>query len=181
MPTIQIDDNAGHALQLLTMLRAPSHVIELGTLFGYSAVYLARGLPPHGRLTTVERDPVRAELARKNIQKAGVGDRVEIVIGDATWYLTRVLPQSVGMIFIDANKEAYVHYLKLCLPLLEPRGLLVADDAFAEGDFQQDSTNTPPGSGTKAIQDYVWAVCKSKRLLSFFLGSENGLLVTMRI
>jgi caffeoyl-CoA O-methyltransferase len=181
MPTIQVDDNAGRVLQLLAALRRPRQVIEIGTLFGYSAIHLARGLTGDGRLTTLEVDPDAAALARDNLAEAGLADRVEVVVGDAVDYLSSVPPASVGMIFIDGDKRSYLEYLTRCVPLLEDRGLLVADDAYAGGDY---STESIDGSGGVTEQDgiraYAAAVGADERLLSAFVGTETGLLVSYR-
>jgi predicted O-methyltransferase YrrM len=181
MPAIQVDDNAGRILQLLVMLRRPRHVIEIGTLFGYSTIHLARGLPDGGRITTLEVDLGAAELARRNLAKAGVADRVEVVVGDATGYLATVPPESVGMIFIDADKKSYPRYLAASFPLLEPGGLLVADDAFALGDFTGEAAGGGDGARElAAIHSYNRAVGKSARLFSAFIGTRNGLLVSSK-
>lgn len=182
MPTIQVDDNAGRVLQLLTMLKRPRHVIEIGTLFGYSTIHLARGLTSDGRLTTLEVDPRAADIARRNLQTAGVAERVEVVVGDAVDYLRTVPPESVGMIFIDADKKSYPEYLKHCFPLLEPGGLLVADDAFAQGDFRaEQSEGVEPDREVRAIHTYNSAVGRSRRLFSAFVGTENGLLMSCKV
>ncbi|HRW41055.1 MAG TPA: class I SAM-dependent methyltransferase, partial [Microthrixaceae bacterium] len=135
MPTIQVDDNAARVLQMLTALHRPAHVVEIGTLFGWSTLHLARGLPPGGRITSFEVDPAAAELARNNLRRAALADRVEVVVGDAVPALRALEPQSVDLVFIDGDKRAYLEYLKAAVPLLPPGGLLVADDALAEGDF----------------------------------------------
>lgn len=180
MPAIQVDDNAGRVLQLLVLLRQPRQVIEVGTLFGYSAIHLARGLPEGGRLTTLEVDPAAAGLARRNLDRAGVGDRVDIVVGAADDYLATVPPESVGMIFIDADKKSYPRYLAASFPLLEPGGLLVADDAFAQGDFSGESQDGDGAREVKAIHAYNRAVGKSTRLFSAFIGTRSGLLVSVK-
>lgn len=182
MRPMQVDDNAGRILQLLTLLRRPRHVIEIGTLFGYSAIYLARGLPEGGRLTTLEIDAAAADVALHNIEAAGLADRVNIVVGNAIDYLATVPPESIGMIFIDADKKSYSQYLKLSFPLLEPGGLLVADDAFAQGDFaaEQDG-GADSDRERKGIRAYARAVGKSPRLFSAFVGTENGLMVSYKV
>jgi caffeoyl-CoA O-methyltransferase len=177
MPTIQIDDNAGRVLQALTMLRRPRRAIELGTLFGYSTIFIARGMPEDGQLTTVEVDRRAAELARRNLAEAGLADRVEVVVGDAAQYLDSVPRESAGLIFIDADKESYPRYLGLCFPLLERGGLLVADDAFADGDFSVDGDHA---RATDAIRKYARAAGRSSQLFSCFLGTESGLMVSMK-
>jgi len=181
MPTIQIDDNAGRLLQLLTMVHAPRLVIEIGTLFGYSTIYIARGLPPGGRIITLEVDPIAAGLARQNVDAAGVGDLVDIVVGDAADYLTTAEPESVGMLFIDADKKSYPTYLKLAFPLLEAGGLMIADDAFASGDFAGEAEQGEAGDREiKGICGYARAVGRSPRLFSAFAGTEHGMLISYK-
>ncbi|WP_405590124.1 O-methyltransferase [Streptomyces sp. NBC_01190] len=181
LPTIQVDDNAGRLLQLLTLLHRPRHVIEIGTLFGYSTIHLARGLPDGGRVTTLEVDPHHADIARRNLETAGVADRVTVVVGDAGDHLRTVPPASVQMVFIDADKKSYPAYLRLVYPLLAPGGLLVADDAFAQGDFTVErQSDAETDAETKAIRAYTHAVGRSPRLFSAFAGTENGLLISYK-
>ncbi|MDX2757251.1 O-methyltransferase [Streptomyces europaeiscabiei] len=181
MPTIMIDDNAGRFLQLLTHLHRPRHVVEIGTLFGYSAIHIARGLPPGGRLTTLEIDPAAAELARENFEIAGVADRVEVLVGDAAGHLAEMERASVGMLFIDGDKKSYPSYLKVGFPLVEPGGLLVADDAFAHGDFGAESDpDAGPDREARAIRTYAGAVGRSPLLFSAFVATESGLLVSRK-
>ncbi len=182
MPTIQVDDYTGRLLQLLTALRRPERVIEIGTLFGYSTVYLARGLPPGARLTTLESDAEVAELARHNVEQAGLSDRVEVVVGPAAESLLTVRPGSVGLVFIDADKKAYVDYLKLCYPLLESGGLLIADDAFADGDYESEAApDAEPDREVQAIRSYGQAVGRSPALFSAFIPTEAGLLISLKV
>ncbi|MBB4981698.1 MULTISPECIES: O-methyltransferase [Streptomyces] len=180
MPTIMVDDAAGRLLQLLTLIQRPRRVVEVGTLFGYSAIHIARGLPPGGRLTTLENDPAAAALARENFEIAGVADRVDLVVGNAADHLAAVEPGSVGMLFIDADKKSYPTYLKLGFPLLEPGGLLVADDAFAQGDFGHESGGDGEAESA-AIHTYCRAVGRSPLLFSAFAGSGTGLLISRRL
>ncbi|GAA2794764.1 class I SAM-dependent methyltransferase [Kitasatospora paracochleata] len=181
MPTIQVDDNAGRVLQILTLLRRPRHVVEIGTLFGYSTIHLARGLPEGGRITTLEIDPAAAEVARRNLEEAGVSDRVDLVVGDAADHLATLAPASVGLVFIDGDKKSYPQYLKHCYPLLEPGGLLIADDAFAHGDFSPEQADgADPDREAHAIRTYARAVGRSPNLFSAFVGTEHGLLVSVK-
>jgi predicted O-methyltransferase YrrM len=181
MPTIQVDDNAGRILELLTALRRPRHAVEIGTLFGYSAIHLARGLPPDGRLTTLEIDPHAAAVARRNLATAGLADRVDVVVGDAAEHLRTIPPGTVGLVFIDGDKRSYPDHLKLAFPLLEPGGLLIADDAYAVGDYTAEAVpGADAGAEARAIQTYARAVGRSPLLRSAFLGGENGLLVGAR-
>ncbi|MBC6446011.1 O-methyltransferase [Actinokineospora xionganensis] len=180
LPTIQVDDNAARLLQLLTTLRAPRRVLEIGTLFGYSTIHLARGLPAGATLTSLEVDPRAADVARANLGKAGVGDRVEVITGDARDYLRAAPRDEFGLIFIDADKRSYVDYLKLAFPLLESGGLLVADDAFAVGDFGGERVAGDDDAEAAAIRTYVAAVARSPHLFSCFAGTESGLIISIK-
>lgn len=181
MPTLQIDDNAGVILQLLTAIHGPRRVLEIGTLFGYSTIYLARGLPVGGSVITLEIDPSSAVLARRNVEKAGVADRVEVVVADALSYLSDLEAESFGLIFIDADKKSYPTYLARCLPLLERGGLLIADDAFADGDYSQESGEGGDGRVEgRLIRDYAKQVGRNPDLLSAFIGTETGLLISRK-
>jgi caffeoyl-CoA O-methyltransferase len=178
---MQVDDNAARFLQLLTLIHRPQLVIEVGTFFGYSSIHIARGLPDGGRLTTLEIDRKAAELAKRNLDTAGLSDRVDIVMGDAAEYLAQVQPKTVDMIFIDADKRNYPIYLKLCFPLLRTGGILIADDAFAQGNFSGEAREREDTSTeVKAINTYNRAVWKSPQLFSAFVGTNNGLLVSFK-
>jgi len=180
MPTIQVDDNAARVLQMLTALHRPAHVVEIGTLFGWSTLHLARGLPPGGRITSFEVDPAAAELARNNLRRAALADRVEVVVGDAVPALRALEPQSVDLVFIDGDKRAYLEYLKAAVPLLPPGGLLVADDALAEGDFSGEAVEDDAAERAAVIRRFSRAVCTSPLFEACFIGTEAGLLVARR-
>ena len=181
LPTIQVDDNAARILQLITQLARPQHVLEIGTLFGYSTIHLTRGLPDGGRVTTLEIDEATAQVARRNLETAGVADRVDVVVCDALDYLTGLPAETFGLIFIDADKKSYPLYLQHCFPLLEPGGLLIADDAFALGDY--DAERDPSGDArleAQGIQTFARAVGRSPRLFSAFIGTESGLMISRK-
>lgn len=178
---MQVDDNAARVLQLLTLVHRPRRVVEIGTYFGYSSIHIARGLPPGGRLTTLEVDAGVAELARRNLNRSGVADRVDVVVGDALEYLAALEPESIGMFFIDADKKSYPDYLKLAFPALETGGLLIADDAFLTGDFGREDGATPDGGRElRAINTYNHAAARSPRLFSAFIGTANGMFVSYK-
>lgn len=177
---MQIDDNAARLLQMLTQLQQPAHALEVGTYFGYSAIHIARGLAAGGRLTTIEVDREVAAIARRNLEVCGVADRVEIVIADAVEHLVSLKPESFGLIFIDGEKRQYPLYLKLCVPLLMPGGLLIADDAFADGNFDHEPDGDQ-AAAVDSIRKYTRYVCRSPRLLSVFIGTEHGMVLSRRV
>jgi predicted O-methyltransferase YrrM len=177
---MQVDDNAARVLQLLTALARPQRVVEIGTYFGYSAIHIARGLPPGGRLVTLEVDAELAALAWGNLERAGVADRVEVVVGPAADHLAGLAPESLDMVFIDADKLSYPTYLKLCFPLLRRGGVLIADDAFADGDLSSESEDDDGATAVRAVNSYNRAVGRSPRMLSAFVGTDNGFMVSYR-
>ncbi|MFK0017395.1 O-methyltransferase [Streptomyces sp. NPDC091027] len=173
---MQIDDNAGRVLQLLTALRRPRQVLEIGTFFGFSAIHIARGLPEDGRLVSLEIDEEVAQAARRNLAAAGVGEKVEVVVGPAVDHLRTLPPLSLDMVFIDADKAAYPEYLKLAYPALAVGGLLVADDVLLDGDFSAEGDR----AARSAISAYTRAVARSHHLFSALIGTDNGLLVSLK-
>ena len=182
MPAIQVDDNAGRVLQLLTLIARPMHALEIGTLFGYSTIHIARGLPPGGRLTSLEIDPHSAEVARRNLQDAGLSEAVEVITCDALRYLADDGRGPFDLIFIDGEKLAYPAYLKACFPVLAPGGVLIADDAFASGDYGAELDDKGPLEAKRAITAYNRAVLRATTTLhSAFVGTETGLMVSVRL
>lgn len=136
LPPIQVSPNQGRLLWLLARAVHARTVLEIGTLGGYSAIWLGRALPPVGRLTTLEVDPRHAEVARANLAGAGLGDVADVVLGDAVESLRALDAQGAGpfdLIFIDANKDAYDTYLDLALRLSHPGTVLVADNVVRGG------------------------------------------------
>lgn len=134
LPAIHVSPNQGKLLHLLARMIRARRILEVGTLGGYSAIWMARALPPGGRLVTLEADPRHAALARKNITAAGVADLVDIRIGKAL----ETLPHLAGgepfdMVFIDADKTNTVPYFERALELTRPGGLVIVDNVVRSG------------------------------------------------
>lgn len=150
LPSIAISADVGRFLHLLARLSAPSpgpsRALELGTLAGYSGIWIARALAPGGRLITVEPEPKHADFAHRAFEEAGVADRIEIRRCPALEALPMLArefrPASFDFMFFDAIKTEYARYFALADPLLKPGGLLVADNVLGSGDWWID---TPPG------------------------------------
>jgi predicted O-methyltransferase YrrM len=132
LPRIEVTPTQGKLLHVLARAVGARAILELGTLGGYSTIWLARALPNDGRLVTIEVDPGYAELARRNIDSAGVGERVELVVGDAAAELARVAGP-FDLIFIDADKRSNAVYLEHALRLSRPGTLIVADNVVRDG------------------------------------------------
>src|ERR1051325_1172637 len=123
LPTINVSPAQGKLLHLLARVQRARKILELGTLGGYSTIWLARALPPDGQLISLEVDPRHAEVARGNIARAELAHVVEIRLGDALESLRKLLAEGNGpfdLIFIDAAKPSYVEYLQWSLKLSRP-------------------------------------------------------------
>ena len=136
LPAINVSANEGKLLYLITKIAGARRVLEIGTLGGYSTTWLARALPPDGKVVTLELSDRHAAIARQNLDRAGVGHKVEVRIGRAV-DLLRAMIQSGEMpfdvVFIDADKETYVEYLNLSIQLAHPGSLILADNLLRNG------------------------------------------------
>lgn len=145
IPDIAVSASVGRMLLCLARLVDAKLIVEVGTLAGYSGIWLARGLAEGGRLLTIEPNELHADFAQKMFEQAGVGGRVEIIHGYGTPELERLAGERAGradLIFLDAIKSEYPDYLPHAKKLLRPGGLLVADNMLGGGDWWID---TPKG------------------------------------
>jgi predicted O-methyltransferase YrrM len=136
LPDIAVSPNEGKLLHLLARLARPRRILEIGTLGGYSTTWLARALEPGGRLVTLELEPHHAEVARRNLARAGLGDAVEVRVGPAADALRAMIAAGEApfdVVFIDADKEGYPEYLELSVRLCRPGALLLADNLIRGG------------------------------------------------
>jgi caffeoyl-CoA O-methyltransferase len=136
LPEINVSPNQGRLLQLLVGMSGARRILEIGTLGGYSAIHLARGLPDDGTLISLEIDEHHAEVARNNIARAGLSERVEIRIGDAHELLAALIEDDEGpfdVIFIDADKESYPAYLDASLHLVREGSVILGDNTIRGG------------------------------------------------
>ena len=136
LPSIAVTPNQGRLLELLVRIHGARRVLELGTLGGYSTIWLARGLPAGGQLVTLEANPRFAEVALANIAAAGLADIVQLRVGPALETLPELAAEGGGpfdLIFIDADKQNYPGYLEWSLKLSRPGTLLIADNVVRDG------------------------------------------------
>jgi len=133
MPQISVSASEGKLLQVLARMIRAERILELGTLGGYSAIWLARALPAQGKLISLEIDERYAEVARRNLKRAGLEEKVQVRVGPALELLTRLEAEGEApfdLIFIDADKELYVKYLLKTVPLLREGGLVLGDNTL---------------------------------------------------
>lgn len=134
LPAIAVRPEEGRFLQFLAAACRARLALEIGTLGGYSAVWIARGMPADGRLITVEKEPAHAKVAEEHLQLAGLAERVEVRVGNAHDLLPGL--SELGpfeFVFIDAEKQGYLDYLEWSLANLRPGGILAAHNAFRGG------------------------------------------------
>jgi caffeoyl-CoA O-methyltransferase len=173
VPAIQVGASEGRLLELLLRLAGARKVVEVGTLVGYSGIWMARALPPGGRLYTVEADPRHAALARKHFEAAGVADRVQVHVGPAA----EVLPGLSGegpfdAVFIDADKASYPIYGRWAKANLRPGGLLLGDNAYLFGRLVEDSDE---GRAMRAFHEEA-----AKDFDTVCIPTPDGLLLGLR-
>lgn len=136
LPAINVSAPQGKLLQILAQLSGAKRILEIGTLGGYSTIWLARALPPEGRLITLELEKTHADVARENIAAARLSSKVDFRIGPATELLAQLVAAKEApfdLIFIDADKQSYPEYLKWSLELSKPGTLIIADNIIRDG------------------------------------------------
>jgi predicted O-methyltransferase YrrM len=146
LPPIAITPNQGKLLELLARIHGAQSILELGTLGGYSTIWLARALPPGGRLITLERDPDYARLASANIAGAGFADVVQVRVAPALQSLPDLYEEGAGpfdLIFIDADKQNYPGYLEWALKLSRVGTVIVGDNVVRAGAILDPDADTP--------------------------------------
>ena len=169
LPAINVSANEGKLLYLITKIARAKRVLEIGTLGGFSTTWLARALPSDGKVITLELDQKHAEVARKNLDRAGVGDKVEIRVGRAIDSLQKMVTQgeaAFDVIFIDADKPGYVDYLNRSLQLAHPGTVILADNLIRNGRVMDSHPDDESARGAKAYND---ALAQHPRLESIVL------------
>jgi len=158
MPEIAVSPLYGRFMEILIKTAGMENVLEIGTLGGFSTAWLACGLPPQGRLISLEIDPERAQLARKNLEAFDFKDRIEIREGDALQLMTEMIESKEGpfdLIFIDADKSQYPDYLDLALQLSRTGTLIIADNVIKHGRVFNEAIETPSQQGIVRFHEKV--------------------------
>ena len=133
LPAIQVSPQQGKLLYLLAVMSGARRVLEIGTLAGYSAIWLARAVGPEGRVVTLEYQPRHAEVARANLQRAGLADRVNIIVGVALDTLPTLSGEPFDFVFIDADKENNSAYVQWAVDRGHPGTVIVVDNVIRDG------------------------------------------------
>jgi predicted O-methyltransferase YrrM len=160
LPEIQVSANQGKLLHLIARLQGARRILELGTLGGYSTIWLARALPADGRLITLEYDAKHAEVARANFVRAGVDGLVDLRVGPALETLPQLEKEGCGpfdLIFIDADKENYAGYFAWSLRLARLGTVIIADNVVRKGAVIEPDNADPRVQGVRRFLDLVAA------------------------
>ncbi len=154
LPDIAVSANEGKLIHLLARLVRASRILEIGTLGGFSTTWLARALPPTGRLVTLELEQRYAQVALANLARAGVAERVEVRVGPAAASLRAMIAgrePPFDLVFIDADKEGYPEYLDLSLQLAHPGTIILADNVIRNGRVLDPSPADAMAAGARAF------------------------------
>lgn len=158
LPEIQVSPLQGKILHLLARICAARRILEIGTLGGYSTVWLARALPSDGRVVTLEKDPKHAAVAAENFRRAGVGALVDLRLGPALVTLAELSKDRVepfDLVFIDAEKSEYTEYLEWSLRLTKPGALIIADNVVRRGDAADPDSTDSQVRGIRRMIDRI--------------------------
>ena len=182
LPGINVSANEGQLLYMLAKLSGARKVLEIGTLGAYSTIWMARALPPEGRVITLEYSPKHAEVARRNLERAGLSDRVEVRVGAGLDLLPQIAANGEGpfdLFFIDADKDNYPGYLEWAIKLSQPGSVILSDNLLRNGQVLE----AGQGGANEIIAQYNRQLATDPRLESLIIplsrGHVDGLGVTV--
>ncbi|VFU07146.1 Methyltransferase [Methylocella tundrae] len=158
LPSIQVAPNQGKLLQLLARIQGARSILEIGTLGGYSTIWLARALPPEGRLITLEADPKHAEVARANFARAGLAGQIELRLGEALDTLPQLSMERLGpfdLFFIDADKANIPAYFNFALGLSRRGSLIIVDNVVRKGAVIDPDSADPDVKGVRRFNEIL--------------------------
>lgn len=160
LPPISVTPNQGKLLALLVQIRAARSVLEIGTLGGYSTIWMARALPADGRLITLESDPKHADVARGNIGRAGLDHVVELRLGPALETLPQLAAEAAGpfdFVFVDADKQSNPEYFAWAVQLSRPGSVIVVDNVVRDGAVADVTSADPDVQATRRLHELLAA------------------------
>src|SRR5215831_17996486 len=176
-----VDAEVGALLRVLALSITATRILEIGTAIGYSGIWLAGALPPGGMLITMEMNEERAKEARANFERAGLSDRISIMVGDAKLKLAKV-SGPFDLIFQDGDKQLYTPLLDRLVALLRPRGLLVTDNVLWDGEVAPGYVTEPKRDpqDTRAVIEYNERVAARPDLLTAIVPLRDGVSIAIK-
>src|SRR5262245_21563515 len=177
-----VDAEVGALLRVLALSTGATRILEIGTAIGYSGIWLAGALSKGGMLLTMEMNQDRAMIARDNFARAGLADRVNVIVGDAHRMLAKIAGP-FDLIFQDGDKRLYVPMLDRLVELLRPGGLLVTDNVLWDGEVVPGFVPTPQRSAddTTAIADYNERLNRHPRLVTATVPLRDGVAISVKL
>jgi len=169
LPQHSVSANQGKFLQVMMIASNARRVLELGTLGGYSTIWLARALPENGKVISIEVDKHHGDVARKNIDNAGLSQKVDLRVGKALDILPQIIAESdepFDMIFIDADKPPYIDYFEYALQMSRPGTLIICDNVIREG---QVIDNNSTDEKVQGVQRFNKMLSKNKKVTATIL------------
>ena len=180
LPAISVRAEEGRFLQFLVRASHASKAVEIGTLGGFSGIWIARGLNPGGKLLSLEVEPRHAQVAREHIAAAGLQDTIEVRVGDAHQQLVGLTKEGpFDFVFIDADKPGYPSYFDWALNNLRLGGVIAAHNAFRGGDILRN--HHPDGDGSDLMDTFNRHVAQESRVISTIYPAGDGMLVAVKI
>lgn len=178
LPAIMIKPEEGRFIQFLTRASGGKKAVEIGALGGYSGIWIARGLAQGGKLITLEKEPRHAQVARQHFELAGVEDRVEIRVGEASQLLEELSAQApFDFVFIDADKAGYPGYYDWTMKNLRVGGILAAHNALRKGSVVGES---PEDEYTEIMRSFNRQVAEDRRGISTIFPAGDGMVVSVK-
>lgn len=184
LPHINVTPNLGKLLWMLARIQGSRNILEIGTLGGYSTIWLARALPEDGKLVTLELDPKHAEIARKNIARAGLTDRIELRLGYALDSLARLQAERRGpfdLTFIDADKPNNSNYFQWALKLSRKGSIIIVDNVVRDGQVINAASTDASVQGVRRFNDMLAADTRVSATALQTVGSKgyDGLAIAL--
>ncbi len=171
IPMIQVSPETGKLLGLFIKMINAVSVLEIGTLTGYSSIWMARALPSGGSVVTLEFSPKHADAAAENFKAAGLENKISIIRGKAIDSLDLLQSKTFDLVFIDADKENCVNYFNKVINMVRKGGLIITDNTLRRGEVIQPN----PGPGAQGIIDYNKLVANDNRVESILIPIDDGI------
>lgn len=174
IPLIQVSPELGKFLQLMIKMISAKNILEIGTLTGYSSIWMARALPEGGKVTTLEISDVHANEAKSNFRKAGLENKIELTLGSASESLNKLKNEKFDFCFIDADKTGYPAYFDKVIEMMNKGGIIAADNTLKDGKI----VDPNPDDNIKAILEYNKKTASDPRVESMLIPISDGLTVS---
>ncbi len=175
IPLIQVSPETGKLLGMFIKMIGAKSILEIGTLTGYSTIWMARALPPDGKVTTLELTKAHADEAIKNYEKAGLDNMITLMLGKAIDSLDALAGSSFDLVFIDADKENCVNYFNKVIDMVRPGGLIITDNTLRRGEV----IDPNPGPGAMGIIAYNKLAANDSRVESLLVPIDDGITISL--